>query len=330
MDSMSSFPPFTKAYQLCADLDQDGDQEGSDILSNTTLPGQPLIPLQDAARLSQFLDREICSPDLEAFARHLWILSTQSNANINPLHRQGVMGRRIVITEEPRLHLVWIHDRIFIKPIPRYLLSHKFWDSFLNEKSERLGPHGDTIRRAAMGFIRTYCYLIQHESDFMIAQQEHLHLIPCGIKWADFCYFISNIQKIEDAEVSDRYHYGELRLSRLNIYAPVFLRKFQFEQVHGQYGDYFARFYGPILFVFAIWSTILSSMQVVLTADQVSSVHWVSIWSVSRWFSIASLIGITFISGLFVLLWLWMFSDEWIYALKALRRNRNLRIQSRC
>ena len=27
-----------------------------------------------------------------------------------------------------RLHLVWIHDRIFIKPLPRHLLSYEFWE----------------------------------------------------------------------------------------------------------------------------------------------------------------------------------------------------------
>ncbi|KAF2462923.1 uncharacterized protein BDR25DRAFT_308060 [Lindgomyces ingoldianus] len=60
-------------------------------------------------------------------APRLWIM------NINPLHRQRVKGREIVLTEEPRLHLVWIHDRIFAKPLPRYLLSQTFWKMFLEE-----------------------------------------------------------------------------------------------------------------------------------------------------------------------------------------------------
>lgn len=52
---------------------------------------------------------------------------------------------------------------------------------------------------------------------------------------------MSGFRDIDDAKVSGRYLYGELRLSRLNIYAPLLLRKFHYEQVHEQYGDYFER-----------------------------------------------------------------------------------------
>lgn len=41
-------------------------------------------------------------------------------------------------------------------------------------------------------------------------------------------------------------------------------------------GDCFARLYGPIIFVFALVSTILSSMQVALPAEQLVAVQWVS------------------------------------------------------
>jgi hypothetical protein len=59
-------------------------------------------------------------------------MTTMSSANINPLHRQRVKGREIIVIEEARLHLVWIHDCIFIKPITRYLLSHVFWETYLD------------------------------------------------------------------------------------------------------------------------------------------------------------------------------------------------------
>jgi hypothetical protein len=71
--------------------------------------------------------------------------------------------------------------------------------------------------------------------------------------------------------VSDRYCYGELRFSRLNFYAPIFFRRFSFEQLHGQYSDYFGRLYGPVLFVFAIVSTLLNSMQVEMAVEQAHS-----------------------------------------------------------
>jgi len=62
--------------------------------------------VNDFPRMTQFRDREFCASDLEALAPRLWVISIQSGANINPLHRQRVKGREIIVTEEPRLHLV--------------------------------------------------------------------------------------------------------------------------------------------------------------------------------------------------------------------------------
>ena len=184
--------------------------------------------------MQRFLEQELWSGNLETMAPRLWIMATFSGANINPLHRQRVKGREIVVTEEPRLHLAWIHIRIFVKPLPRYLLSHAFLKTFLEEGLGQAGYSQSDLCKAATGFLRTYRYLIQYESDFYIAQQDNLRLIPKDIEWASFCRFILELSHIDDTVVSKRYYYGELRLTRLNLYAPLFLRKFHFEQVHGQ------------------------------------------------------------------------------------------------
>ncbi|KAF2176598.1 hypothetical protein K469DRAFT_678511 [Zopfia rhizophila CBS 207.26] len=264
-------------------------------------------------------------------APRLWVMTTFSSGNINPLHRQRVKGREIIVTEEPRLHMVWIYDRIFIKPLPRYLLSQQFWEMYLSDNSNQLGDIQSNIRKAATGFLRTYRYLIQHESDFHIAQQDGLRLIPKDVDWASFCRFTSELGRIDDSDVSGRYCYGELRLTRLNFYAPLFLGKFHFEQVHGQYGDFFGRLYGPILFVFALVSIILNSMQVELAVEQLVAAHWVSVWSVSRWFSILSLMGAAIISIWFIFLWLWIFLDEWVYTMRRkLEKRRENYGRSKC
>jgi hypothetical protein len=304
-------PPFSQVNQLVCDLDP-----GAGALLITTLPDQPSIMLNDAAHMRLFLEKELCSKDLEIIAPHLWIMTTLSSTNVNPLHRQLVKGREIIVTEEPRLHLVWIHNRIFIKPLPRYLLSQAFWEMYLDENSDRLGDGQSDLRKAATGFLRTYRYLIQYESDFNIAQQDNLRLIPRDVEWTSFCQFVLELNHIEDSAVSGRYCYGELRLTRLNFYAPLLLRKFHFEQVHGQYGDFFGRLYGPILFVFALVSTILSSMQVALAAKSLVAAHWDLVWYISRWFSRVSLVGAAVVSMWFVLLWLWIFLDEWIYTVR--------------
>jgi hypothetical protein len=217
-----------------------------------------------------------------------------------------------------------------MKPLPRYLLSQRFWELFLLDQSTRLGDHREAVRKAALGYLRTYRYLIRHESDFTIAKQDHLSLIPQEVDWSAFCHFISALDDIKEVDVSGRYNYGELRLSRLNFYAPFFLGKFHFEQIHGQYGDYFARLYGPVFFVFAVVSTVLNSMQVGLAVDQVASIQWNSLWPGFRYFAALVLIGAALVSLCFIFLWWWLLLDEWIFVIRFRRRERFRRKSLRC
>ncbi|KAL9119678.1 MAG: hypothetical protein Q9187_003762, partial [Circinaria calcarea] len=223
--------PFSRASQLNHDFETTSGQEPKS--SNlSSLPGHPRIQLNDLPHLTDFLEREFCAPDLEKMAPRLWMMSTQSSANIFPLHHEKVRGREIVVTEDPRLHLVWIHDRIFIKPIPRYLFSHHFWTHYLLNDKSPLGCQQEIIRRSALGYLRTYYHLIKHESDFHIARDDRLRLIPIQVDWTQFSDFTSQFDSIEDVDVSSRYAFGELRLTRLNFYAKIFLYKFQFQDVH--------------------------------------------------------------------------------------------------
>ena len=255
-------------------------------------------------------------------APHLWIMSTQSSSNVSPLHQQTVKGRKIIVTEDPRLHLVWIYDRVFIKPLPRYLLSYTFWSEHMsNEKSVLWGSNEEEqetckmIRMSALGFLRTYYYLIQHESDFEIARDER-RLLPSDITWTEFCAFSKDFLDIGDGDVSERYHYGELRLTRLNLYAKFIIRKFQYERVHGQYGAFFARFYGPLLFVFGILSIVLSAMQVKLGVETLTNDQWQPFWYACRWFVIVALACMAVIVLSLISLLVGMTADEWVFALR--------------
>ncbi len=49
-----------------------------------------------------------------------------------PLHYQKAVGRNVVVHERADLHLVWDEQRIFLKPIPRYLLDRDFWRHILS------------------------------------------------------------------------------------------------------------------------------------------------------------------------------------------------------
>ena len=148
-------------------------------------------------------------------------------------------GREIIITEDPRLHLVWIYNRIFIKPLLRYLLSYTFWSEYLlNEKSPLESSTQEEretctiVRISALGFLRIYFYLIRYELDFEIARSE-TRLLPPNITWNKFCVFSKDFLDISDDAVSERYKYGELRLTRLNLYAKPIIGRFQYERVHG-------------------------------------------------------------------------------------------------
>ena len=314
--SMNLLVPFTEQSQL------DRDPTTSQSSSSQTLPGHPRISLLDAAQLRNFLYRELWAVDLERMAPHLWIMSTQSSSNVSPLHQQKVKGRKIVVTEDPRLHLVWIYDRVFIKPLPRYLLSYTFWSQHIsNDKSPFWGSNEEErktctmIRMSALGFLRTYYHLIQHESDFEIARNE-ARLLPSDITWTEFCAFSKAFLDIGDHDVSGRYRYGELRLTRLNLYAKLIIGKFQYERVHGQYGAFFSRFYGPLLFIFGILSIILSAMQVELGVEALTNAQWQSFWYACRWFVIGALASMMLLVLALISLLVGMTVDEWVFALK--------------
>ncbi|KAI4171027.1 MAG: hypothetical protein LQ343_004564 [Gyalolechia ehrenbergii] len=275
------------------------------------------------------LDREFLTPDLDRLAPHLWLLATQSSSHINPLHEQVLKGCNIVITENPELHLTWTDNRIFIKPIPPYMLSHAFWITHLLPLPSdctggvHIEPPSNALVKAVLGYMRTYYYLIRHESDLHIAKRSRL-LPPSAtdITLEQFYAFIAGFGDIEDNQVSPRYScYGTLRLSRLNLWAKIFLHRFQFYHINRQYSEYFARFYAPILFYFGILTVVLSAMQVGLQAN--TDVHqdmhqWVVLQKTSLWFSVATLMCICVIVTAMTLLFAFMLSRELVFATKGI------------
>ncbi|KAL2104882.1 hypothetical protein VUR80DRAFT_9409 [Thermomyces stellatus] len=49
-----------------------------------------------------------------------------------PLHHQVLLSRDVFVTERIDMHLVWTTGRIFLRPIPRFLLELRFWTSHLS------------------------------------------------------------------------------------------------------------------------------------------------------------------------------------------------------
>ncbi|CAG7941485.1 unnamed protein product [Penicillium salamii] len=301
----SSLPcPFHKHDQLNGDLDASLDH----------LPGHPRIKMSDHKGVFDFILQEVWSEDLESISGRLWWMSKQDSSNISPLHRQRVKGRQIIITEDPRLHLVWIDDQIFLKPLPQHITSSVFWDTFMSDPSK--SGAAVKLRKAALGYLRTYFYLIQYESDLRIAQDPALCLVPKEVTWPRFCQFTARFNDITDNEVSGRYHYGEIRLSRLNYYAPVLLGKSQYQRVNHQYRAYFARIQGPVISVFAFFSILLNCMQVNLAASD-SDGRYSSALLFACCYWLSTLIGCVTGVLLLMLVFLFLFKviREWKFAI---------------
>ncbi|KAK3363904.1 hypothetical protein B0T25DRAFT_576367 [Lasiosphaeria hispida] len=122
-----------------------------------------------------FLRRELSLGGLAHMLKHLWFAGAELPATLLQVH--VAMGRDITIADQMDLHLLWANNgRLFVKPVPRFLLDPAF-------DTCRLIP-----RRVTLGFLYTYACLISSESDFHIANEKRL--LPrkeddTPIKWAD-------------------------------------------------------------------------------------------------------------------------------------------------
>ena len=318
--------PFPEEAQLNDSLKLDlHTRDGYPIVRHTDgrsnhLPGRPSILFAPEAfdEFENHIFDELVTPDLDKLAPYLWLVAIPESTHISALHQQIAKGRKITIAEKADLHCTWIYDQVFLKPIPPFLLSWAFWQVYLISPNSPLHEtKRSAIRRAAIGYLRSYALLIKYPSDFRIAVQHHL--IPDSITYEESCGFFAHFSNIVDSEVPPRYHYGELRLGRLNLWAKVFLRRFTFQKVqtHYDYGFYFARFYGPILFLFGGFSVILSAMQVGLAVDQsIGRKGWITFEEASRGFSVFSIICVVAFLASLAMILLLLVGRETVFALE--------------
>ena len=286
-----TLPPFLSEHQLRSQLSP------SDFELETRVIGTEDRGTLSSAAVSDFLHRELDTPLLNELYPHLWLVAKKSGHHIDAIHQQRIQRRTIAIAENPALHLIWYYDTLYLKPIPQCLFNHAFWEDYLlPSKMECSGnPNtGDShICRTALGYLRSYSFLIRHESDYLIAQRADL--IPKDISYQDFQRYILPFRAILDEHVSPRYHFGQLRLTRLNL-AVQLLRPPSargaivpfYHRRNWQTGDFLRRFGTPLLFFFAAFSVVLSAMQVILAA--LGPEAWAAFVRASWRFSIAVII----------------------------------------
>ncbi|KAI4241315.1 MAG: hypothetical protein L6R40_004621 [Gallowayella cf. fulva] len=307
-------PPFRPEHQLNHEYDRLSAPQGSRPI---ILPCLPRLP-PNATALREFLVEDLCPVKLNRLASHLWLCSTPYT-NVPPLHSHAVHKRNIVLAEDPGLHLVWEAGRIFIKPLPPYLLSHAFWTTHLISGD----VNGDkrVVVQSALGLLRSYGYCIRHESDLRVAKEAHL--IPQDVTWEQWADFSASFPAIRDDEVAPRYHYGKIQLSRLHWLVRIYLGQLNYYYIDGGYGDSFARYYGPLLFIFGTLSVLLSAMQVGMAVEQLQSRDWTAFWSVCRWFSVWSLLLCATVALYLVTSFVIKSLDELLWAAKSQYRARS-------
>ncbi|KAI1371117.1 hypothetical protein F4677DRAFT_318565 [Hypoxylon crocopeplum] len=229
----------------------------------------PVLPSQD---WDVYLTNELSTSRLSRLHKYLWLVGLPVPAR--PLHRQRLMNRAIVVTERAGEHLVWHEHRIFVKPLPAFLLCYAFWETYLCGNRN--------LHASACGLLLSYIWLVAHPSDFAIAAAEGL--LPPGVDWERWTAFACELLGALDletmADVDPRYQYGELRLSRLDmlmrwplvpeLWSPRNLVD-GYLSSSTWYTAFFERHFGWLLVGFAYVSVVLSALQVGLATDTLSA-----------------------------------------------------------
>jgi hypothetical protein len=94
------------------------------------VPGELTIDLV-SSKVHEFLAKEPGTPLLDEIYPRLFLVARKSSNNIEPLRRQAVKGLDIVPADDPKLHLVSHHSKIYIKPTPVCLLNYHSWDLYM-------------------------------------------------------------------------------------------------------------------------------------------------------------------------------------------------------
>ncbi|UQC84731.1 uncharacterized protein CLUP02_10227 [Colletotrichum lupini] len=284
-------------------------RDWSDLLPATSRSKHDHITVPQADDI-EFLEQELLVRRLNDVQDLLWICGRPMPPR--PLHYQTI-SREIHITENPELHLVWAKNRIFVKPIPRWLLSPDFWAANLVVASgDQSDPRKQQLVSCALGFLFTYTALIAYESDFRIAVERGL--LPDRMNWYQWKAISAQIaQNHCYASVNPRYWYGELRLSRLNkiyrVRLGYLLRGYSKVVSHAVYEDLIRDNFATLAAMLGYVVIVLTAMQVGLATDRL--VGDSAFQSVSYGFTVFSILA-PLIAGVCIIgIVLVMFVSSW-------------------
>ncbi|KAJ5745632.1 hypothetical protein N7520_010814 [Penicillium odoratum] len=259
---------------------------------------------------SDWMKKEL---DLERLHKiHTWLWIAGRPVPPRPLHTQLFLGRGISITERIDMHLVWTTGRMFLKPIPRFLLVPRFWACPISKDS----------RKCALGFLFSYVGLISYESDFRIAQDNHL--LPPEVQWSDWRKLVAQILNAEDIyyDIDRRFYYGELRLNRLNKMYFLGMNNFRgyglfWDQYSSFLQDNFSYLAGSTVYI----AIVLTAMQVGLATHALADNN--AFQQASYGFTVLPILGPLVLATIVGFAFVYIFIQNGIYTVK--KRNKRLK-----
>jgi hypothetical protein len=271
-DDLYEDPPFEREKQL-----------NSESLNEFLIPGE----YTDLKTATEFLENSLSQQRLHRIFKHLWIAGAPGK--FRSLHEQLVFHHRVIPSEDPKLHLIWFKDSVYIKPLPPCLTNYEFFKKYICPN--------EALFSLACGLLYSYTNLIRHESDYRLAISLGL-LRDDKLTWQKWQAFRLPAKAFLDKnpEVFDkRYRYGELRLSRLNIIWALKCGELTgYHNAYTRYEPYFSRYFTATVLVFAFATVTLNAMQVVLQQPS-SDISPIFVTTSFR-FSVAVLVSVVAIS----------------------------------
>ncbi|PVI06401.1 hypothetical protein DM02DRAFT_638792 [Periconia macrospinosa] len=217
--------------------------------------------------VDEFLKWDLNLKRLNRIHGHLWMAGRPMRAR--PLHRYKMMGFEILQTQQMDLHLLKFSNRLIIKPLAEYMLDHAFWTAHMCKDK--------TFHENGCGFLLSYVWLITTPIDLKLAHE--LFLLPSFVTWPWWKDFVRDFASHVDLnaldQVNKRFHFGDLRLGRINsIYrirfaSTHFVRGYLYG--YNRYVVFFQRKFGWILVVFVFFSLVLAAMQVGASVEPLQS-----------------------------------------------------------
>ena len=238
-----------------------------------------------------YLERDLDHSRLNRIHGHLWMAGRPLNAR--PIHRQKMMGFDIILTEQADLHLLKFSNKIFVKPLPNYMLDFPFWETYLCKSED--------LHKSACGILLSYVWLICSALDLKLAHK--LDLLSSEITWLWWKRFVAEFILYVDPnsldKVNKRYHFGELRLGRINsiyrirFFFTHFIRGYLYG--YNRYVVFFQRNFAWILIVLVYFSLVLTAMQVGATIPPLNTNT--AFLQASYGFSVFSIVTVAAIVG---------------------------------